>query len=269
MRAWLNAEGGLVITATASATSSFPWASAVTRLITGVNATFGEERYRYLRRRIFHSGEISTWDRNLVKVCAKRIGNPSKGSSAGSSDEYSTYPTSATRVLDVGMDLLVDETSERGTKIIGSFMPPNEALEWTAKTASFQQQTYSNTKLHQAPRCISCILVDANGMVLGANVNTNVGFQLRHAEVNLLLSLASRGINKIPPGSTLYTSLKPCRMCASLIIQQADLEKTNTINTNDFRVQPLRIIALNDDRGPHGRHEKLANYLQFIPHQLS
>jgi tRNA(Arg) A34 adenosine deaminase TadA len=89
------------------------------------------------------------------------------------------------------------------------------------------------------------LLVDKDGHVIAANVNTNAGSQMRHAEVNLLLAMASRGINRIPAGATIYTSLKPCRMCASLILSvQEDCS-------------PLRVVTLADDEGRHGKHRML------------
>ena len=241
------AEGGLVITATGSPSSTLPWTSGVTRLIAGVNATFGEERYRYLRRRIFCDGEISTWDRNLVKVCAKRITQ-----CQDSRNNYEEHAASATRVVDVGMDLLADHDSERCTEALGSCISSRDAMMLTAQLASAEHQKFSRAKLHQAPRSVACLLVDSAGQILGANVNTNAGSQLRHAEINLLLSLAARGMPSIPTGATLFTSLKPCRMCAAAIAPHV----TSTA---------LRIIALNDDPGPHGRHQMLASSLQLVP----
>jgi len=248
VRAWLVAEGGILITATGSASSQLPWTSAVTRLVAGVNATFGEERYRYLRRRIFCDGEISTWDRNLVKVCAKRITQCDN-----STEDYAAQVNSATRVVDVGLDLLADEDSERCSQAIGSLSPmtPRDAMILTAQLASSEQQKFSGAKLHQAPRSVACILLDPSGKILGANVNTNAGSQLRHAEVNLLLSLAKRGMTCIPDGATLFTSLKPCRMCAAALVPHVESRS-------------LRIIALNDDPGPHGRHQMLASSLQVV-----
>lgn len=246
MRAWLLAEGGLLITATGTASFQHPWTSAVTRLIAGVNATFGEERYRYLRRRIFCDGEVSTWDRNLVKVCAKRITQCDN-----STEDYAAQVTSATRVVDVGMDLLADKDSERCIQSLGTRITHRDAMILIAEITSSEQDKFSGAKLHQAPRRVACLLLDREGEILGANVNTNAGSQLRHAEVNLLLSLAERGMSSIPTGATLFTSLKPCRMCAAAIIPHVES-------------RALRIIALNDDPGPHGRHQMLANSLQVV-----
>lgn len=246
MRAWLLAEGGLLITATGTASFQHPWTSAVTRLIAGVNATFGEERYRYLRRRIFCDGEVSTWDRNLVKVCAKRITQCDN-----STEDYAAQVTSATRVVDVGMDLLADKDSELCIQSLGTRITHRDAMILIAEITSSEQDKFSGAKLHQAPRRVACLLLDREGEILGANVNTNAGSQLRHAEVNLLLSLAERGMSSIPTGATLFTSLKPCRMCAAAIIPHVES-------------RALRIIALNDDPGPHGRHQMLANSLQVV-----
>ncbi len=276
-RAWLIAEGGVVLTATSanSTAAPLPWHSAVTRLITGVNATFGEERYRYLRRRIICDGEISIWNRNLVKVCAKRITDSRSKEGTNSNPDFFSVINEATRVIDVGIDLTCDPNSERCAESLGQKLTSCDAINLVAGMVARlaagmasaeidlhkKSDNQKQEKKHQIPRCVASLLVDGDGRLLGANVNTNVGFQLRHAEVNLLVSLAERGFTQIPPGATLYTSLKPCRMCASLILAlsptEASASKSPTKNL------PYQVIALSDDPGPHGRHQMLGSSLML------
>ncbi len=280
-RAWLIAEGGVVLTATSanSTPAPLPWHSAVTRLITGVNATFGEERYRYLRRRIICDGEISTWNRNLVKVCAKRITDSRSKEGTNSIPDFFSAISEATRVIDVGIDLTCDPTSERCAESLGQKLTSCDALDLVAGMVAGmvarlaagvasakidldkKSDNQKQAKQHQIPRCVASLLVDRDGRLLGANVNTNVGFQLRHAEVNLLVSLAERGFTQIPPGATLYTSLKPCRMCASLILALSPMEVS--ASKSPTKNLPYRVIALSDDPGPHGRHQMLGSSLML------
>lgn len=237
-RAWLEAEGNLVLAAS-NGPGDFPWSSAITRLVTGINAEFGEERYRFLRQRIRASGPVSEWDRNLVKVCAKRV---SVDDTLAFKEEFGR------RVIDIGRDLRADPASDRVAEIPLA-LSEKDALALTGQIAANERRAVEGMKPHLAPRCVAALLVDKNGQLIAANVNTNAGSQMRHAEVNLLLAMASRGIHRIPAGATLYTSLKPCRMCASLILATQTGES------------PMRVVALADDPGPHGRHEMLPGLL--------
>jgi tRNA(Arg) A34 adenosine deaminase TadA len=248
--AWIEAEGNLVLTAS-NGPGDFPWSSAISRLITGINAEFGEERYRFLRRRIHCEGPVSQWDRNLVKVCAKRL-------TAHQTPPLSDFPGEGTspslifpgeggrtaRIVDLGADLLADPASDR-VAAIPPALSEKDALALTGQIAADERRAVKDMRPHLSPRCVVALLVDKDGHVIAANVNTNAGSQMRHAEVNLLLAMASRGINRIPAGATIYTSLKPCRMCASLILSvQEDCS-------------PLRVVTLADDEGRHGKHRML------------
>ncbi|MEY4630592.1 MAG: hypothetical protein RIQ81_712 [Pseudomonadota bacterium] len=230
--AWLQGAGGLILQARPG-TADFPWNSAITRLITGINAEFGEERYRLLRQKIHATGSISEWDRNLVKVCAKRVAND-------------PYPMPAgNRVIDIGRDLEPDPLSDRTERWRSSLQNSNQILEWLNMLVADEMKVSQESRRHQSHRPVAAALVDEEGRLLAANVNTNAGMQMRHAEVNLLLALTVRGISRIPEGATLYVSLKPCRMCASLI---------NALNGSG---QAVRVVALQDDPGTHGRHALL------------
>gem|GEM_PF-1609383 len=253
-RAWLEAEGNLVVTASAGH-GDFPWSSAVTRLIAGINEEFGEERYRFLRRRILCDGTVSDWDRNLVKVCAKRMSSSAVSSLSlifpGAPTPFPGEYAGSRQVLEVGMDLGPDPASDR-TAHLPEVLDDSGAIASTARIAAAERAKFAETKPHLAPRCVAAILVDQDGHLIAANVNTNAGHQMRHAEVNLLLSMASRDIHRIPRGAVLYTSLKPCRMCASLILAMQE------------GPDPVRIVALADDPGPHGRHNMLPGSLVIL-----
>lgn len=73
---------------------------------------------------------------------------------------------------------------------------------------------------------IGALLVSANGHILAWSINTAEINNTCHAETNLIQSFfkdhapyRSRGL---PKGSTLFTTLKPCKMCAGLILDSAE-----------------------------------------------
>jgi tRNA(Arg) A34 adenosine deaminase TadA len=240
--AWVTGEGSLVVFARGASAPENPLDSAVTRLIFGINREFGEERYRLLRRRIFTNGSLSNWDQHLIKVCAKRV------STGG---DFKSATPDGIRVIDVGHDIKPDATSLRATDHVGKQFSPDDALSLVRKLAEAETLTASQTKAHLKPRAVAAALVGHDGMLLGAAVNTNHTCQPRHAEVNLFLNQMTTGYRQIPPGATLYTSLKPCRMCASLILELAPHKD-------------VKVIAGCDDPGTFGRHSLLDGLLSII-----
>ncbi len=213
-----------------------PWDSPVSRLIHGVSKEFGEERYRILRRPIHVSESLSEWDKNLVRVCAKRF--------AASSNTMELAGES--RVVDIGSDINPDQESYRHAELRGTVATPDEIQHMIGKISDAEREKWKHSALHRAPRCVVAALIGPDGKILEINANTNSAIQMRHAELNLLLALHESGFKTIPHGSTLYVTLKPCRMCASLIIAMQETP------------YPIRVVALADDPGPHGRHQLLA-----------
>jgi tRNA(Arg) A34 adenosine deaminase TadA len=237
--AWVTGEGNLVVFARGAAAPQNPLDSAVTRLVFGINTEFGEERYRLLRRRIFTDGPLSNWDQHLIKVCAKRV------STGG---DFRIAMPDGIRGIDVGRMIKADAASSRATGQICKQLTPDSALALVRRLAAAEDVAHSSVKTHLKPRSVAAALVSEEGLLLGAAVNTNHTCQPRHAEVNLFLNLMNDDIRSVPPGATLYTSLKPCRMCASLILELAPHKN-------------LKIIAGCDDPGTFGRHSLLDGIL--------
>jgi tRNA(Arg) A34 adenosine deaminase TadA len=71
--------------------------------------------------------------------------------------------------------------------------------------------------LHDYDRDIAAILVDAEGKLLSYGVNSNSKNKTLHAEVNLIQRYFKETGRKIPLGAVLYSTHKPCKMCAGMI----------------------------------------------------
>ena len=242
-KAWLTTEDGLFLFASCDLFAEKPWQSPVSRLIFGVTKEFADERLRYLRRRIYTDQALSPWEQNLVKVCAKRI---------SLSESFQEDRLSAKRVIDIGQKFISDPTSIRCEDLVGIRLSSKEALSLAVKLANDEQTAYKHENLHRSPRAVAAILCKKNGELLGAAVNTNADCQMRHAEVNLFLNLAAEDHLRLPADSVLYTSLKPCRMCAGLVL--------TLMAANESRI---KIIAAQDDPGSFGRHNLLNSILTF------
>ena len=248
--AWINTSEGLFLFASAingSAVHEYTGKtdrinSPIARLIHGVNVEFGAERLRILRQRICADYDISPWDQNLIKVCAKRFCK---------SNNLNEDAAKAGRVIDIGANLQFDQSSARLQDMTGKHFSHKDALELCVSLTDEQKSHHSDVKLHLAPRNVGALILDRSGKLLAANVNTNASSQMRHAEVNLMLNLRERGIHEIPHGAQIYVSLKPCRMCASLILSSA-------LNSSS-----IKIIAAADDIGSFGRHNFLSGILKI------
>jgi len=111
---------------------------------------------------------------------------------------------------------------------------------------------------HPGPRYLShrpiaALLVSATHQILAIATNTHAKNKTLHAEINLIQSFQSKQGGKLPPGSRIYTTLKPCKMCAGMIWTAAE------------DIRSLRVYFSEDDPGPSakftvlgpGTHERL------------
>ena len=250
IHAWINTAEGLFLFASAingsgghEYTGKSDWInSPIARLIHGINVEFGAERLRILRQHICADYDISHWDQNLIKVCAKRFCK---------SSNLNEDAAKAGRVIEIGANLQFDQSSARLQEMTGQIFSHKDALELCISLADAQKSNHADVKLHLAPRNVGALILDGSGKLLAATVNTNSSCQMRHAEVNLILHLRERGIHEIPDGAQIYVSLKPCRMCASLILSSA-------LNSSS-----IKIIAAADDTGRFGRHNFLSGILKI------
>jgi len=247
--AWLHAPGGLLLFAVRKPASENRSKldneflnTPVTRLINGINRQFGPERYRYLRHKIHVDHELSSWDQNLIKVCAKR---------RAQHQNFEEHIRGALRHVDIGMDMEFDGSCQILPEYIGTTISKHVALQKIIEAADYLAKNQSPRKRHMHNRPITALLLDAMGNVLAASANSNAQNQLHHAEVNMVLQHWQRTGELIPPGATIVSSLKPCKMCASLIL-------TACQDANS-----LRVIAAADDPGRFGRHNLLKSQLEI------
>jgi tRNA(Arg) A34 adenosine deaminase TadA len=155
-----------------------------------------------LRERIFSAGEPTMVERETVKVAAKRI------SVAEAADIVSIELPETPSLPSFKIEGLVR----------GKVLAPSEI---SVELERLKRQTSHANEKWTSDRAVAAILVDENGQVIETAWNTNAVIRTRHAEANLCTVLREAG-QSIPAGSTLYVSLKPCRMCAAKIWDQAE-----------------------------------------------
>ncbi len=92
---------------------------------------------------------------------------------------------------------------------------PAPALE------TLEAQIPRGAVFHDFPRKIAAILTDETGRVLEYAVHGGWLNKTLHAEVLVLQKYFQRTGERLPEGARIYTSLKPCRMCAEMIAEMA------------------------------------------------
>jgi tRNA(Arg) A34 adenosine deaminase TadA len=246
--AWIVAPGGLLLFATSDHNHELKSPSqftrtALTKLVYGINQEFGVERFRYLRIPIETNYELSNWERGVVKVCAKRYRE---------FRDIAEAFTLSHRHLEVGRMLEAGVEQYRCDNAVGTFENTNEALKRVLSVEIDMRISFNSQKKFQRHRCVAVTILDPNGKVLVTATNSNAKNQLLHAEVNAFAQLTRHNINELAPGSTIVTTLKPCIMCANLILEF-------TRNKKD-----VKVLAAQDDFGSFGRHSILGETLEFV-----
>ncbi|HEY8271913.1 MAG TPA: Bd3614 family nucleic acid deaminase, partial [Pseudobdellovibrionaceae bacterium] len=87
-------------------------------------------------------------------------------------------------------------------------------LAWIRKIARLNIR---GQVLHDYDRDIACLLTDHSGNMLAYGVNSNSKNKTLHAEVNTVHRFYHDHRKKLPVGTKIYTTRKPCKMCAGMI----------------------------------------------------
>nr|WP_193750004.1 Bd3614 family nucleic acid deaminase [Pseudomonas toyotomiensis] len=100
---------------------------------------------------------------------------------------------------------------------------------------------YYECQLYQHGHSIGAVLVSAGGTVLAKSMNTKASNITFHAEVNLIQAFikSQNGFDQCHAEYVIYTTLKPCRMCAAMIT---------------YILPNSKIIYAQDDTGAHARN---------------
>lgn len=84
------------------------------------------------------------------------------------------------------------------------------------RVAAAMPNTVASGAEPRVDRPIAALLVGAGGELLGWATNTSSRNSTSHAEVNLVECWLDGARQRLPPGSRIYSTRKPCKMCAGL-----------------------------------------------------
>ncbi|BBH54174.1 Bd3614 family nucleic acid deaminase [Fluviispira sanaruensis] len=204
--------------------------SPVTILIQGIYREYPEIALTILRNKIFTNYPPTEMCLGMVKVTAKRIAYINNFSDQNILIHDQTFEiTLQKKDKNLQEELtFISEKYDYKHKNEFDFMYIAQNL---AKEIIIEKEKYDSC------RQVACLLIDSNRNILSFGLNENSKNKTLHAEINMIQKFYNQFRQAIPKGSSIYTTLKPCKMCAGMIWHCAE-------NISDFKV-----YFLNDDPG--------------------
>jgi tRNA(Arg) A34 adenosine deaminase TadA len=230
--------------------------SSVVRLIQGIYASEPENSRVLVRNRIYTTAQLTTMDRGIIQVAAKRASERIFDEAFGDLENFeiperqidlSETFNGLSGVLEYERNYEHEYKNHPRSPLAGC-----DDKAWMAfavqLTLPIQVSRESQTALFLSNRPVAAVLVSKTGELLDWALNTNAVNKTLHAELNLVQSYYRKFKSKLPAGSKLFTTLKPCKMCAAMIVEAAE----------DMR--NFEVIYGEDDPGPNARNTALENF---------
>ena len=226
--------------------------TAVSRLVQGIYERYPQQARAMVRNRIYITGEKNPFCDGVIRVAAKRCTESQPLTKTFPDNECPAYP----------VNLIGYEGSRGPLKpldlsdgFFGEELPsllPERSADFSAPTLSLTDAfalcnqleaaiPKSESERYKADRPVAALILDRDGRLLGQGMNSGSQNRTRHAELEAIRDAWARTGQKLPPGATLISTLKPCRMCAGLAWWFCD------------DPAQLRVIYRDFDPGPHGR----------------
>lgn len=192
--------------------------SAVVKLLQGLFDQTVDQSFFILRNRIFTTAALTEMCKGMIKVVAKRV-------------TEQLAPLDHKLILDVNFNeiaaseicasvkYLNQENALSLSEIhrVAAEIPFKNPVEYMKFALRLSQKIQRGKILHDHDRAIAAILVNSEGEILSYGLNSNSKNKTLHAEVNLLQRYYREEKKQIPTGAALYSTHKPCKMCAGMI----------------------------------------------------
>lgn len=263
--AWVASKEGVVFAAQAPQPERGVARTATTELIEGVFDSFADLSFFILRRRIFVSGASTPLCRGAVRLAAKRLVDCAEMSEADSG-----LDAASVEIRVVAPSRESTRTRTEAFSLWPEAQPPQRDFDFLKLASRLAAQVDRGSVLHRYDRPIAALVVSAEGELLSWATNTNAVNKIKHAEFNAVRALG----RPLPEGARVYTTLKPCRLCAGAIWQaSADPASVRVAYLEDdpgalARGTVLDVGSNERDRGSRDAREREAKMLMFVSEHL-
>lgn len=186
--------------------------SAVIKLLQGLFDRFVDHSFFILRNRVYTTASIQAMCLGMTKIVAKRVQGEVRAQDHGIATSEEMIQIGGDEALQA-VSLLSAENQLPLSQIL-ELRQQAPLMVWTRKIAGLNAR---GEVLHDYDRDIACLLVDKSEDILSYGVNSNSKNKTLHAEVNMIQRFFREQQKKIPAGAQLYTTRKPCKMCAAML----------------------------------------------------
>jgi tRNA(Arg) A34 adenosine deaminase TadA len=222
---------------------------ATTKLIQFLFDEFVDQSFFILRNRIFTTEKLTSMSEGMVQLAAKRAtGNIQPR------DHVMEVPK---EMLEMGSKDQHFFKSRFDHQI--SWKAPDwvhDAIEAQYYLQDLVSQIPRGEVLHDFNRPIAVLICSPNGKLLSWAVNNNSKNKTLHAEVASILKYFETFGQKLPKQAHIYVSMKPCRMCAGMMVEMAEDPDS------------IRVIYFQDDPGPLAQNTELEKRKLLQHYQL-
>jgi tRNA(Arg) A34 adenosine deaminase TadA len=245
-------EGSNVYFAKNEEMNAYAPQSPVVNLIQGIYSNYGNTARQIIRNRIYSTIERpSVMCLGMTKVAAKRL-------------------TAGIRPIDhqLRLDLTFINVTRRGQKVVQQDSLSNYLHQHGIPNSLSRLKSHEdfmtlvlqiasliprNPIRYQSDRPIACVLVAPDPTsheekVLSWGISKNASDKTLHAEICMIQDFFQCTGKPLPRHSRIYTSLKPCRMCASMIWHCTEDRRT------------LQVYYAENDPGRFGKSTILSPY---------
>lgn len=212
--------------------------TAVVKLIQHLFDDYVDQSFFILRNRIFTTAKLTSMCEGMVQLAAKRA--------TGEIRPFNAQQSTVIPMKEVG--LLSGHIFRTKHSVQVPWKAPflvNDGIEAHFYLDNLISKIPRGEVLHDYNRPIAAMICSAEGKVLSWAVNNNSKNKTLHAEVAAIQKFHETFNTKLPAGAIIYSSMKPCRMCAGMIVEMA--EDPNQI----------KVIYFQDDPGPLAQNTEL------------
>jgi tRNA(Arg) A34 adenosine deaminase TadA len=185
--------------------------TALVKLLQGLFDQLVDHSFFILRNRIYTSAKLTEMCRGMVKVVAKRATESVIGFDHGLGLRIQRIQ------IGTGQKLFQSHLANADVAKVANLDFLETTISPLAKAWKLAALTPRGEIFHNYDRGIAALLMDHQDKVLDWALNSNSKNKTLHAEVNLIQKYFRRTGHKVPKGSKIYSTHKPCRMCAGMI----------------------------------------------------
>lgn len=203
---------------------SWPPLSPVLRLLRGIYELEPQRAHFIVRNRVFSTAPVSSSCFGAARVAGHRLTGGVRAADHGRRD-LRDLPR-----IDAGAFAPVADSAEGDPALAAivtdARVSPDDDSGWMALAARLarevERRAASPADDARRDNPIAALLVDPAAGLLGWATNTGSRNATGHAEVNLVEGWLRATRRRLPRGSRIYSTLKPCKMCAGLVWDAAD-----------------------------------------------